>query len=258
MGDLGEARGACLRCKSCLCQRYWCCNPCCGHSGCILPCSEKWWELAGALVCSWCVQEGCTDGRFLSGAPKTGLQCQKAALPLQIHMGLFFFQWPHSWEKFCFLLKAQCHLKIPRVWLTYFLLASQKMLVFPGPSWTSLWDPWSDFREELRLCFHSARYLRGDEDVLMACWLCAPFQNSQTEMSQQQLHSVLSQGRGEEIKVFSSSSLRKKLCRRCIWSPMCASATASSAQDYGQIFWHIHLYTMAFQGLSRLEDTGAP
>lgn len=87
-------------------------------------------------------------------------------------------------------------------------------------SWTSQWDPWSDFREVLGLCFYSARYLRGDGDVLLACWLCAPFQTSQTEMSEQQLHSILSQGRGEAIKTLSSSHLRKKLCRRCIWSPM--------------------------------------
>lgn len=101
-----------------------------------------------------------------------------------------------------------------------FLLASQKILEFPRPSWTSLWDPPSDFREVLRLCFYSARYLRGHGDVLLARWLCAPFQTSQTEMSEQQLHSFLSLGRGEVIKVLSFSNLRKKLFRRCIWSPM--------------------------------------
>lgn len=154
MGNLGKACGACLRCRTpelsgpeiLMLQSLLS-----GHWGCILPCSEKWYELAGALVCSWCVRRGCTDDRSSSGAPKTGLQCQRVVLSLQIHMGLFFFQWPCSWEKFCFLLKAQCHLKISRVWLTYFLLASQRIPVFPGPSWSSLWDSGPDFMEVLRL-----------------------------------------------------------------------------------------------------------
>lgn len=40
-------------------------------------------------------------------------------------------------------------------------------------------------------------------------------------------------------------------------NPRCASATASSVQSYVQVFWHIHLYAMAFQGSLRLEDTDA-
>lgn len=39
--------------------------------------------------------------------------------------------------------------------------------------------------------------------------------------------------------------------------PMCASATAFSVQNYVQTFWNIHLYSVAFQDLSRLEDTDA-
>lgn len=115
---------------------------------------------------SW--QEGCTGGRFSSGAPKPVLLCQRVALSLQIHIGIFF-QWPRSWEKFCFLLKAQCRLKISRVQRSCFLLASQKILVFPGLSWTSLWHPGSDFTEVLRLCFYSTRHLTGDGDVLLPC-----------------------------------------------------------------------------------------
>lgn len=91
-------------------------------------------------MCSWSVQDGCTDGRFLAGAPKTGLQCQKVELPLQIHVELFFFFFFFSMAtqlgEIPFLTESSVSLKNIKSMTDLLSIGFPKD---PGiPSWTSL------------------------------------------------------------------------------------------------------------------------
>lgn len=127
------------------------------------------WELwcAGGMY----VQSAfCSDSRSSSGTPKTRLQSRRFVLSLQMQMEkyVFLFSVATQLGEILFLSESwssKCHLKIASVRLTYFPLASRKVLhslVPPGLHYR-IQDP--DSMEVLRLCFYNARHLRGNGDM---------------------------------------------------------------------------------------------